>query len=180
MFGKSRLMLVVMVWLLSGALWWEGWGRPGAARSSLGEPRRARRALDQLWASPGSQNTSTMTLFLGRLVVMVGLLSGALWWEGWGPPGAASSSPEQPRRVQESQESSGAPLGEPRVTQNPSTMTLFLGRLVCRFSLANLACGARGYPKSSKSAPLGRPEAGTRPRYAFSSFFRVSEPILRI
>ena len=34
------------------------------------------------------------------LVVMVGLLSGALWWEGWG---AASSSPEQPKAAQESQ-----------------------------------------------------------------------------
>ena len=44
------------------------------------------------------------------LVVMVGLLSGALWWEGWGRPGAARSSQEQPvesKRVQESQESSG-------------------------------------------------------------------------
>ena len=86
------------------------------------------------------------------LVVMVWLLSGALWWEGWGRPEAARSSPEQPRRAQESQESSGAPLGEPRVTQNPSTMTLFLGRLVCRFALANLVSQARGHPKSSKSA----------------------------
>ncbi|MCP4342055.1 MAG: hypothetical protein GY799_25035, partial [Desulfobulbaceae bacterium] len=62
------------------------------------------------------------------LVVMVGLLSGALWWEGWGRPGAAQSSPEQPRAAQsspeqrqESQESSGAVLGHPRVTQNTST-----------------------------------------------------------
>ena len=86
------------------------------------------------------------------LVVMVGLLSGALWWEGWGRPGAASSSPEQPRRAQESEESSGAPLGTPRVTQNTSTMTLFLATLVCRFPLANLAPQARGHPKSSKSA----------------------------
>ena len=36
------------------------------------------------------------------LVVMVGLLSGALWWEGWGRPAATSSSPEQPRAAQES------------------------------------------------------------------------------
>ena len=86
------------------------------------------------------------------LVVMVWLLSGALWWEGWGRPGAARSSPEQPRRAQESQESSGAALGEPRVTQNTSTMTLFLATLVCRFSLANLVPQARGHPKSSKSA----------------------------
>ena len=83
------------------------------------------------------------------LVVMVGLLSGALWWEGWGRPGAASSSPEQPKRAQES---SGAPLGEPKVTQNTSTMTLFLATLVRRFSLANLVSQARGHPKSSKSA----------------------------
>ena len=69
------------------------------------------------------------------LVVMVWLLSGALWWEGWGRPGAAQSSPEQ---HQESQESSGALLGDPRVTQNTSTMTLFLATLVRRFSLANL------------------------------------------
>ena len=86
------------------------------------------------------------------LVVMVGLLSGALWWEGWGRPGAASSSPEQPRRARESEESSGAALGKPRVTQNPSTMTLFLARLVCRFFLANLVSQPRGHPKSSKSA----------------------------
>ena len=54
-------MLVVMVGLLSGALWWEGWGRPGAARSSPGEPRRARRALEQLWASPGQPKTPQLT-----------------------------------------------------------------------------------------------------------------------
>ena len=47
------------------------------------------------------------------LVVMVGLLSGALWWEGWGRPEAASSSPEQPKRAQESQESSGRAQGHP-------------------------------------------------------------------
>ena len=61
-----------------------------------------------------------------------------------GRPGAGSSSPgaaqEQPR-------SSGAPLGEPRASQDTSTLTLFLGRLVCRFSLANLVSQARGYPK---------------------------------
>ena len=64
------------------------------------------------------------------LVVMVGLLSGALWWEGWGRPGAASSSLEQPRRAQESQESSGAAQGEPRETQNASTMRLFAVHLL--------------------------------------------------
>ena len=83
------------------------------------------------------------------LVVMVWLLSGALWWEGLR---AARSSPGELRRAQESQESSGALLGEPRVTQNTSTMTLFLATLVCRFSLANLVSQARGHPKSSKSA----------------------------
>ena len=86
------------------------------------------------------------------LVVMVGLLSGALWWEGWGRAGAARSSQEQLRRAQESQESSGAALGDPRVTQNTSTMTLFLGRLVRKLSLASLVPQARGYPKFSKSA----------------------------
>ncbi len=93
------------------------------------------------------------------LVVMVGLLSGALWWEGWGRPEAARSSPEQPRRAQESpgeprraQESPGEFWSTPRVTKNTSTMTLFLATLVCRFALANLACGARGHPKFSKSA----------------------------
>ncbi len=83
------------------------------------------------------------------LVVMVWLLSGGLWWEGWGRPGAASSSPEQPRRAQES---SGAALEQPRVTQNTSTLTLFLATLVCSFALANLVSQARGHPKSSKSA----------------------------
>ena len=76
----------------------------------------------------------------------------ALWGSLVGGLGATRSSQEQPRRDQESKESSGAPLGEPRVTQNTSTMTLFLATLVCRFALANLACGARGHPKSSKSA----------------------------
>ena len=51
------------------------------------------------------------------LVVMVGLLSGALWWEGWGRPGAASSSPEQPRAAQESPgelwSTSGRAQGDP-------------------------------------------------------------------
>ena len=82
------------------------------------------------------------------LVVMVWLLSGALWWEGWGRAGAASSSPEQPRRAQESQESSGAPLGETRATQNTPKMTLFLATLVGRFALANLVSQARGHLKS--------------------------------
>ena len=76
----------------------------------------------------------------------------ALWGSLVGGLGATRSSQEQPRAAQESQESSGAPLGEPRVTQNPSTMTLFLGRLVSRFALANLVSQARGHPKSSKSA----------------------------
>ena len=76
----------------------------------------------------------------------------ALWGSLVGGLGLTRSSQQQPGAAQESKESSGAHLGEPRVTQNTSTMTLFLGRLVCRFSLANLACGARGHPKSSKSA----------------------------
>ena len=83
----------------------------------------------------------------------------ALWGSLVGGLGATRSSPEQPRAAQsspeqhqESQESSGALLGEPRVTQNTSTMTLFLATLVRRFSLANLVPQARGHPKSSKSA----------------------------
>ena len=42
-------MLVVMVWLLSGALWWEGWGdqeQPAAAQESPGEP-------GELWSTSG-------------------------------------------------------------------------------------------------------------------------------
>ncbi len=62
----------------------------------------------------------------------------ALWGSLVGGLGATRSSQEQPRAAQESQESSGAALGEPRVTQNTSTMTLFLATLVRRFSLANL------------------------------------------
>ena len=62
----------------------------------------------------------------------------ALWCSLVGGLGVTRSNQQQPRAAQESQESSGALLGEPRVTQNPSTMTLFLGRLVCKFSLANL------------------------------------------
>ena len=51
------------------------------------------------------------------LVVMVGLLSGALSWEGWGRPGAAQSSPEQPRAAPgepgELWSTSGRPQGHP-------------------------------------------------------------------
>ena len=91
----------------------------------------------------------------------------ALWGSLVGGLGATSSNQQQPRAAQESQQSSGTPLGEPRGTQNTPNMTLSLATLVCRFALANLVPQARGHPKSSKSAPLGRPEAGARPRYAF-------------
>ena len=63
----------------------------------------------------------------------------ALWGSLVGGLGATRSSQEQPRGAQESQESSGAALGEPRATQNTPNMTLFLGTLVRRFPLANLA-----------------------------------------
>ena len=76
----------------------------------------------------------------------------ALWGSLVGGLGATRSSQQQPRAAQESQESSGALLGEPRASQDTSTMTLFLGRLVRRFSLANLVSQARGHPKASKSA----------------------------
>ena len=46
-------MLVVMVWLLSGALWWEGWGRPGAAHSSPEQPRAAPGEPGELWSTSG-------------------------------------------------------------------------------------------------------------------------------
>ncbi len=46
-------MLVVMVWLLSGALWWEGWGRPGAASSSPEQPKRAQESPGELWSTSG-------------------------------------------------------------------------------------------------------------------------------
>ncbi len=67
-------------------------------------------------------------------------------------PAATCGSPGEPRRARESQESSGAGLGEPRATQNTLNMTLFLGTLVRRFLLANLVSQARGHPESSKSA----------------------------
>jgi len=74
-------------------------GGLAATRSSQEQPRRAQESQGSSGAAQGdprfTQNTSTMTLSLGRLVVMVGLLSGALWWEGWSPPEAASSSLEQ-------------------------------------------------------------------------------------
>ncbi len=76
----------------------------------------------------------------------------ALWGSLVRGLGAARSSPEQPRRAQESQESSRAALGEPRATQNTPNMTLFLATLVGRFALANLVSQARGHSKSSKSA----------------------------
>ena len=79
----------------------------------------------------------------------------ALWGSLVGGLGATRNSQQQPRAAQESQESqesSGAALGEPRGTQNTPNMTLSLGTLVCRFSLANLVPQARGHPKSSKSA----------------------------
>ena len=76
----------------------------------------------------------------------------ALWGSLVGGLGATRSSQQQPRAAQESQESSGAALGEPRATQNTPNMTLFLATLVGRFALANLVSQARGHPKSSKSA----------------------------
>ncbi len=59
--------------------------------------------------------------------------------------GQAGTNQEQPAAAREL-------WSTPRVTKNTSTMTLFLATLVRRFALANLACGARGHPKSSKSA----------------------------
>ena len=46
-------MLVVMVGLLSGALWWEGWGRPGAASSSPGAAQESPGELGELWGTSG-------------------------------------------------------------------------------------------------------------------------------
>ena len=46
-------MLVVMVWLLSGALWWEGWGRPGAASSGPGAAQESPGELGELWSTSG-------------------------------------------------------------------------------------------------------------------------------
>ena len=79
----------------------------------------------------------------------------ALWGSLVGGLGATRSSQEQPRRARRARralEHLGEPKGQPRTTQNTPNMTLFLATLVCRFALANLACGARGHPKSSKSA----------------------------
>ena len=86
------------------------------------------------------------------LVVMVGLLSGALWWEGWG---ATSSNQQQPRAAQESPGElgelwgiSGRAQGDP---EHPKHDT-FPGDSGLQVSLANLVPQARGHPKSSKSA----------------------------
>ncbi len=92
------------------------------------------------------------------LVVMVGLLSGGLWWEGWGRPGAAQRSPEQPTRAQESRgelwSTSGGAQGDPEHLHY-DTFPGDSGSQVC-------PCPCK--------PPLGRPEAGARPRYAFKFF----------
>ena len=46
-------MLVVMVWLLSGALWWEGWGRLGAASSSPAAAQESPGEPGEIWSTSG-------------------------------------------------------------------------------------------------------------------------------